>query len=212
MIIKDYIVEFAKNRNNSNYKILDVGCGLKPYKKYFENATYLGIDVEESGRESQNKIADKFFDGINIPYDDNEFDIIICTQVLEHALYADKLLSEMYRVLKTDGEVFLTVPFLWGEHEQPYDFRRFTSFGIKKLFEDTGFTIVQQGKIIPGVRAIQNLVAAQINVDRLSNNTFFKIKTIWKIEDKLWILFWYFIKKMYKFQNVFLDNLIIAKK
>lgn len=124
-----------------NKKILDVGCDIKPYKKLFANNEYIGIDIKGGGHEDQAKTVDKFFDGENIPYNDNEFDIIICTEVLEHSQNPNKLMSECQRVLKNEGKIYLTMPFVYHEHEVPYDFRRYTQYGHKKIFEENGFKI-----------------------------------------------------------------------
>ena len=114
-------------------KILDVGCGTRPYEALFFGAQYTGLDVYQSGRKAQDKIADIYFDGINIPLADNSFDMVLCTQVLEHCLEPDSLLKEMCRVLEPGGVLVLTLPFVWLEHERPYDFRRFSYFGAEQI-------------------------------------------------------------------------------
>lgn len=76
---------------------LDVGCGLKPFEQCFDWAHYTGIDIEFSGRAYEMKAPNKLFDGINIPYEENKFDGLLCTQVLEHAEKLDLPLSECNR-------------------------------------------------------------------------------------------------------------------
>lgn len=129
------IAKFAKGLNGCK-KILDVGCGLKPYESLFFTHEYIGIDVESGYWSEVDKKTNTYFDGINIPFDNNSFDVVLCTEVLEHASDPDKLLKEIFRVLKDDGILYLTVPFVWNEHEVPYDFRRFTQYGIKKMLND----------------------------------------------------------------------------
>jgi len=99
------IKNFAKN-DFSGKKILDVGCGIKPYKNLFNSSSYVGIDIDYGGHNNQAKVVDKFYDGVNIPYDDNSFDIVICTEVMEHVVDPEKLLSEIHRVLKIGGRIF----------------------------------------------------------------------------------------------------------
>ncbi len=65
------------------------------------------------------KVADKYFDGIHIPYEDNVFDGVLCTQVLEHVVDIDLLLAECNRVIRLGGSLVVSVPFLYSEHEQP---------------------------------------------------------------------------------------------
>ncbi|MFA5000610.1 MAG: class I SAM-dependent methyltransferase [Candidatus Paceibacterota bacterium] len=124
-----------------NSKILDVGCGNKPYKNLFLSSSYQGIDIEGGGHTDQEKTVDKFFDGVHIPFPDNQFEVILCTQVLEHTPEPAKLLNEMARTLKTDGQVFITTPFVWNEHEIPYDFYRFTRYGLEQLLTQNGLEI-----------------------------------------------------------------------
>ena len=94
---------------------LDVGFGLKPFVSSFNDASYTGIDVKVSGRADELKLPDKYFDGVNIPYEDCMFDGILSTQVLEHVENLDILLSECKRVLKPGGRLLIQV---WA-FEQP---------------------------------------------------------------------------------------------
>ena len=128
----------------SQKTILDVGCGIKPYQHLFSEAKeYIGIDIQGGGHLDKSKMVDAYYDGRTIPFENERFDIAICTQVLEHAEDPERLLAEIHRVLKGGGEVFVTVPFVWNEHEIPYDFRRWTRFGLKALFVPLGFQIAE---------------------------------------------------------------------
>ena len=114
---------------------MDFGCGNKPYEHLFICDKYIGVDVYESGHGNENKKVDIFYDGHVLPFDSERFDIILSTQVLEHVQYFDDVFAELVRVLKKNGIFIITVPLASEEHEKPYDFRRFTSFGIKSLFD-----------------------------------------------------------------------------
>jgi SAM-dependent methyltransferase len=59
----------------------------------------------------------------------------------------DEFLGEIMRVLKPGGKLLLTVPFVWDEHEQPYDYARYSSFGLRALLEKQGLKIVYHKKI-----------------------------------------------------------------
>ena len=123
--------------------VLDVGCGLKPYRSLFKNDDYVGIDIKGGGHSDETKIVDKFYDGKNIPFEDERFNNIICTQVLEHAEDPRKLIEECSRVIKKDGQIFISMPFMYPEHEIPYDYRRFTRFEHQKLLEENNFTSIK---------------------------------------------------------------------
>lgn len=136
-----------KNAPKLSGKILDFGCGSKPYEHLFVNATeYIGVDYEIEGRKENLDKIDFFYDGKKIPFEDNTFDGILCTEVLEHVFNIDELLSEFYRVLKPNGKAIITTPFMWEEHEMPYDFARYTSVAVKFLYEKHGFLIKEQTK------------------------------------------------------------------
>lgn len=125
--------------------LLDIGCGTKPYESFFQVDSYIGLDYRKEGT-NQNAKADVFYDGGMFPFTKNKFDAALATEVLEHVFEPDLFLKEIYRVLKPGGLCIITVPFLWDEHEQPYDYARYTSFGIKALVEKHGFKIIEQTK------------------------------------------------------------------
>jgi ubiquinone/menaquinone biosynthesis C-methylase UbiE len=142
---------------------LDLGCGLKPYALDFYDCNYIGIDIEVSGRESNLKKTDVYFDGEKIPFGDSTFDGILCTQVLEHVSNLEIILLESKRVLKKDGLMLVTVPFIYREHEQPFDFRRFTSYGLARAFENNGFTIEKINKSFGAIETITMLTNSYIS-------------------------------------------------
>lgn len=193
-------------------KILDVGCGRKPYKNLFQYTEYIGIDIENPGHPHQEEDIDIFYDGKAFPLKDNEFDNIICNQVLEHVFTPDSFLKEINRVLKKDGKLLLTVPFIWDEHEQPNDFARYSSFGLKHLLEENGFTVCKQIKSVDNMSAIFQLINAYI---------YKKLMTKGKIPYYLTLLLLIFPFNILgsivsailpSNEDLFLDNIILAQK
>lgn len=158
-----------------NARWLDVGCGLKPFSSSFSNAQYTGIDIEVSGRSDDLKIPDKYFDGVNIPFEDNSFDGVLCTQVLEHVENLDMLLAECNRVVKMGGGFVVSVPFLFREHEQPYDFRRFTSYGLILALEQNGFQVSLCLKCLSPIETIATIFSVYINNNIGQKNKFLLI-------------------------------------
>lgn len=146
-------------------KWLDVGCGLRPYECNFPAGCYVGVDVESSGRDDAMKIPDYFYDGRVLPFEAQQFDGVISTQVLEHVPNPRELLAEMYRVIKPGGNLIISLPFAWQEHEEPYDFGRFSSFGITELLKQAGFEIKS---ITKDTGAIESL-AVMLNVYIINN-------------------------------------------
>jgi SAM-dependent methyltransferase len=143
-------------------RLLDFGCGNKPYKCLFNVNEYIGLDIEESGHSHINENIDVYYDGKTIPFDDSSFDSIFSSEVFEHIFDLDPILAELYRVLKPGGNILITLPFVWEEHEVPFDFARYTSFGIKDLLEKQGFKIIKQEKSNNYVEVIFQLCSAYI--------------------------------------------------
>ncbi|MCK6380635.1 MAG: class I SAM-dependent methyltransferase [Leptospiraceae bacterium] len=162
-------------KNNSKW--LDVGCGLKPFASSFNHASYTGIDVEVSGRSDDLKKPDKLFDGVNIPYKERQFDGILCKQVLEYVENLDSLLAECNRVLKTGGVFVVSVPFVYREHEQPHDFSRFTSFGLKQIFSHFYFQTKSSEKCLSAIETIATLFSVYVNNNIGVRNKFIFILT-----------------------------------
>lgn len=127
-------------------KLLDVGCGTKPYQRYFSVDQYTGLDID-SATTRERACADLLYDGGKFPVESQRFNSVLCNQVLEHVFNPDEFLQEIHRVLADEGRLLLTVPFVWDEHEQPYDFARYSSFGLKFLLEKNGFAVERHEKI-----------------------------------------------------------------
>lgn len=213
--IRSAIAAFAKTVPAGAH-VLDVGCGLRPYEDCFANCTYVGIDVPVSGREASGKKPDYEFDGVIIPINDAKFDVIICTEVLEHATEPDALLKEMVRVSKPRAQLFLTVPFMWGLHELPYDFRRYTTEGIKQAVTKAGYEIEDQKKLTTGLAALRVLVLSEVN--NYKNNVLtaadrerLKFRLIFWIQDKLFDVLTAIWRRSLRFERIYIDNLIIAR-
>lgn len=137
-LIKDLKCAIQKYANG---KILDVGCGNKPYELLFNTSKekYIGCDVTQS---SEHKV-DIICNATNILVEDESFDTVFSTQVLEHVDNSDLMLKECNRVLKTNGIFILSAPFCWELHEEPYDYFRFTKYGLEELCERNNFEILE---------------------------------------------------------------------
>lgn len=193
--------------------VLDVGCGLRPYIEFFVHTSYTGMDVMESGRKSHDKTADIFYDGLNFPFSDASYDAVICTQVLEHSVEPDRLLVEIHRVLRGGGTGLVTVPLTWGEHETPYDFRRYTTFGIRRAVEQAGLEIVRLDRIAAGISAVAMLVSSEINAYHLANPArSFLTKQAERLAHHWWRVQLFLWRKLYVFPRIYLDNLVIFTK
>lgn len=144
--------------------MLDFGCGRKPYRNLFINVSeYIGLDMQKTGHDHSLSEIDVFYDDKTIPFEDESFDAIFSGEVFEHIFNLEEVLDELYRVLKKDGKMLITIPFLWGEHEQPYDFARYTSFAIKYILEKKGFQIITAEKVGKATEAILQLYTTYLH-------------------------------------------------
>jgi SAM-dependent methyltransferase len=75
----------------------------------------------------------------------------------------EQVLSEISRGLKTDGHILITTPFCWGEHEQPHDFARYTSFGMKSILERSGFRVLSISKTNNSFLAMSQMLISYIS-------------------------------------------------
>lgn len=193
-----------------NGKTLDVGCGTKPYEKFFNHSEYIGLEIETTLNRELKK-ADYFYDGGKFPFDSAQFDSIVTNQVLEHVFNPIEFLNEINRVLKTGGKLLLTVPFVWDEHEQPNDFARYSSFGLKSLLEKHGFEIIKHHKSVNDFRVIAQLI----------NGYIYKITYKYrmaKILSTIFIMSFVSVGGIVisfllpKNNDLYLDNIILARK
>ncbi len=119
--------------------VLDAGAGIGPYKSLFDHAVYESADFEQADKAYQKSTY--VCDLAAIPVEDNRFDFILFNQVMEHLPEPKRVLVELHRVLKPGGKMIYTGPLFYEEHEQPYDFYRYTQFGVRYLFDSAGFVI-----------------------------------------------------------------------
>lgn len=137
-----YVTRFVETTANSlpnGSSILDAGAGESVYKKYFSHCNYKAIDLAVGESRWNYSNLDYIGPLHNMPINDNSFDAILCTQVLEHLEWPRESVKEMYRVLKPDGKLYITVPMAQNEHQTPYDFFRYTSFGLESICRHAGF-------------------------------------------------------------------------
>jgi SAM-dependent methyltransferase len=144
--------------------VLDLGCGSKPYQSLFVNAhSYVGVDIAVSGHDHRGSKVDVYYDGAVIPFADGSFDSVVSFEVFEHVFNLEEVISETRRVLKPGGRLLITVPFAWEEHEAPYDFARYTSYGMKHMLEKAGFDILEMRKTTTCVLAVCQMFIAYIS-------------------------------------------------
>jgi len=196
---------------NLNGKLLDIGCGTKPYQNLCDVNEYIGLEIDDEGNRNH-KYADVFYDGKTIPFENNTFDSILSNQVFEHVFNPNDFLKEINRVAKLGGVFLMTVPFVWDEHEQPYDYARYSSFGLKHILSENGFEIVEHRKSNNGLEVIFQLINDYIYKVTLTKKVYFNMLTTLILMAPMNIIGLVLSKLLPKNDDLYLDNIVLAKK
>jgi len=193
-----------------NGKVLDVGCGEKPYQSLFQSSNYVGLEISTNNT-LQYSNPDVYYDGNKFPFKDESFDAVLSFQVFEHVFEPDRFLSEVQRVLKDQGTILLTVPFIWDEHLQPHDFARYTSYGLTALLKKYNFEIIEYRKSLNDFRIVFQIIAMYWYKKLITKNVYLNL-----------LLYVFFFGPLnligllsYIFpsnNDFYLDNIILAKK
>ncbi len=192
-------------------RVLDVGCGQKPYEELFNCEQYIGLEYDSPQNRAVKK-ADYFYDGTTFPFDGKEFDSAVMNEVLEHVFNPDQFLKELNRVLKDGANLLLTVPFVWDEHEQPYDYARYSSFGIKHLLEKHGFEILEFRKSVDNIGVIFQLINDYIYkliIKKGKKYEFWLTNFLTAPFNITGIVLAFILPKN---KDLYLDNIVLAKK
>ena len=119
--------------------LLDAGAGECRFKDKLRDVRYVAVDTawgDQTWDYSSINVASSID---RLPFESDVFDIIICTQVLEHVKEPQRVLDELFRALKGGGVVCITAPQGWGVHQPPHDYFRFTCYALSYLLESAGF-------------------------------------------------------------------------
>jgi SAM-dependent methyltransferase len=148
--------ERAGEELGQHLRVLDVGCGVKPYYPFFApySASYVGVDVVE------NPAADLTGAVESLPVEDASFDLVLCIQVLEHCDDPVLAVGELRRVLRPGGRLLASTHGVQVYHPAPQDLWRWTHTGLERLFADNaewGSLQVQPGS---GTAACVGMVLA----------------------------------------------------
>lgn len=179
--------------------LLDVGAADRWIERRLPaHVTYIALDYPPTGRDMYQAKPDVFADGTRLPFADDSIDGVVCLEVIEHVPDAEALLREIARVLRSGGQAWLSMPFMYPVHDAPDDYRRYTAFGLRRGLERAGLQVAwirQTGHAIrtagllasisvaggvygrPGSRALLLPVAALLVL--VINVTAFLLSLVW---------------------------------
>ncbi len=161
-LIRRYLYEAVQRHQEVLHgQVLDVGCGRQPYRSLVEGVggVYLGYDLPRPGA-----MAHVLGTASALPFAENSFDAVLCTEVLEHLPAPQDCLREVARVLRPGGHALVTCPWLWGPHEVPYDFYRYTEYGLRYLTERAKLGVVSIEKTCGILAALGQRLSAGLHL------------------------------------------------
>jgi SAM-dependent methyltransferase len=122
--------ELAAERHG-RYRVLDVGCGIKPYLPFFEPyaAEYVGVDIANPAADLEGAVE-------ALPVEDASFELVLCNQVLEHSSDPAQAVRELRRVVAPGGRLLASTHGVQVYHPAPDDLWRWTHAGLERLFRE----------------------------------------------------------------------------
>jgi len=190
-IIDTYLREFA--RGKGPLRILNVGCGTGGTVPLLERLGQVcNIDVSEDAIAIMKQAGYEAFqvDGVDLPYPDGSYDLVVACDVLEHIDDDASALREWRRVLRDGGGILLTVPayqWLWSGHDvNLHHVRRHTAGSIRRLAKTARLGLIKDSyaflsslPIVIGVRVLHKIrrttSGSHVEVPALVNSTFIRL-------------------------------------
>lgn len=140
--IREFVLVFARGLQPGT-RVLDIGAGEAPYRRFFGHCHYETHDWPESVHPTAQSATYLSDLAEGLPLESGSVDAVLCTEVLEHLERPLPALEEIRRVLRSGGLVAITVPFVAPLHEEPHDYQRLTSHGLQAFLRSAGFRDVK---------------------------------------------------------------------
>ncbi|MBE2240719.1 MAG: class I SAM-dependent methyltransferase [Caldilineaceae bacterium] len=151
--LSDLRIALQPFATDSSLTILDYGCGGSPYRALFPHANYCRADIGPSDDLDYELDATG---SIHAP--SAMFDLILSTQVVEHVKDPAHYFAECFRLLKNGGELICTTHGAFEDHGCPFDYQRWTTYGLQRDLEAAGFQVTGVSKLTTGPRALIFLI------------------------------------------------------
>ena len=122
-------------------RVLDIGCGRQPLKEHITPACdYISMDYPSTAG-AYNALPAVLGDAMQLPFAGETFDTVVLLEVIEHLPLPLLALQEAFRILKPNGTIILSTPFIYPIHDAPYDYQRWTRHGIEELSKNSQLDI-----------------------------------------------------------------------
>jgi ubiquinone/menaquinone biosynthesis C-methylase UbiE len=139
--LNEFITNGLSNYIKKGDIVGDIGCGEQPMRTFITDlgGEYISVDLQQNSSNNVKVEANI----TNIPLANDYFDLILCTEVLEHVPDIFLALQELARLIRPNGVILITIPFVYPLHEEPFDFTRVTPHLIKVLSDKLNLQILQ---------------------------------------------------------------------
>jgi SAM-dependent methyltransferase len=126
---------------------LDIGAADRWIEPLLPEAVgYVALDYPPTGQALYGAKPHVFGDAAQLPFGNGCFDAAVCLEVLEHVAHPEQVSTEIARVLKAGGRAWVTMPFLYPLHDAPFDFQRYTEYGLRRDMRRAGLDVVSLRK------------------------------------------------------------------
>ncbi|WP_350016802.1 class I SAM-dependent methyltransferase [Rhodanobacter sp. IGA1.0] len=140
-------------------RLLDVGAADRWVESLVPaEVQYVALDYPATGKVLYGAQPHVFADAASLPFVDHCFDAVTCLEVLEHVAEPERVMGEISRVLKPGGRAWLSMPFLYPLHDAPFDFQRYTEFGLRRSARQAGLEVACLCKDMHALRTAGLLV------------------------------------------------------
>jgi SAM-dependent methyltransferase len=188
-VLRDRWVQEQARQVPPGSHVLDVGAGSAPYRDAFAHCRYRTHDFTQlqphqllHGHYAQ---IDYVSDARAIPVPDGTFDVVLCTEMLEHVPEPIDVVRELARILRPGGRLILTAPLGSGIHQEPYHYYGgYTPFWYEKFLDDAGFV---QVRIEPNQGSLRYFAQESIRFARSTRPFALRMPLVW---DLLWAPIW----------------------
>lgn len=134
--------------------VLDIGAADRWIESHLPaGVAYVALDYPATGRDLYGARPDVFADGAHLPMSSASFDGVVCLEVLEHVPDPSIVVAEIARVLRPGGRAWLSMPFLYPLHDAPFDFQRYTEYGLRRDIQRAGLEVVALRKSGHAIRS-----------------------------------------------------------